>query len=94
VQNENGEWKLLGSQHVVRSDALFTRSAHGEPPTIAVKAATLGETEKLCCKNFARQNFSILHSSPVEEKNGIPHSSENGPSAIQGERATSPFFED
>jgi hypothetical protein len=37
------------------------------------------------------EKFSILHSSPVEEKKFSPFS-ENGPSAIQGERATSPFF--
>jgi hypothetical protein len=38
-----------------------------------------------------KPSLRILHSSPVEEKKlGFPFS-ENGPSAIQGEGATSPF---
>jgi hypothetical protein len=67
---ENGEWELPVSQHVVRIYAMFTRSArHNEPPT--VKEATPGEKQKLCDKTFAQEVFSILHSSPVEEKNEI-----------------------
>jgi hypothetical protein len=36
-----------------------------------VKEATPGEKQKLCGKTFAQEVFFILHSSPVEEKNGI-----------------------
>ena len=45
------------------------RACHNEPP--AMKEATLGEKRKLCGKTFAQEVCSILHSSPVEEKNGI-----------------------
>jgi hypothetical protein len=75
---ENGEWELPVSQHVVRIYALFTRSArHSEPPT--VKEATPGEKQKLFSKTFAQEVFSILHSSPVEEKNGILNLQRIGP---------------
>jgi hypothetical protein len=36
-----------------------------------VKEATPSEKHKLCDKTFTQEVFSILHSSPVEEKNGI-----------------------
>jgi hypothetical protein len=55
---------------VVRIYALFTRSARQSKPPV-VKEATLVEKQKLCGKTFAQEVFSILHSSHVEEKNGI-----------------------
>jgi hypothetical protein len=60
---------------------------HNEPP--AMKEATPGE--KLCGKTFA-QEVSPFFTRGGEEWNS--QSSENGPSVFQGERATSPFFED
>jgi hypothetical protein len=42
---------------------------HSEPP--AVKEVTPSEKHKLCGKTFAQEVFSILHSSPVKEKNEI-----------------------
>jgi hypothetical protein len=42
------------------------------PP--AVKEATQGEKHKLCGKTFTQEVFSILHSSPVEEKKFSPFS--------------------
>jgi hypothetical protein len=81
------------SQHVVRIYALFTpQIKHNEPPT--VKEVTPGEKQKLCGKTFAQEVFSILHSSPVKEKNGILNLQRMGPSAFQGERVMSPFSED
>jgi hypothetical protein len=50
---------------------------HSEPPT--VKEATPGEKQKLCGKTFAQEVFSILHSSSVEEKNGILNLQRMGP---------------
>jgi len=89
---ENVEWRMgITTIAKLRPPPQIT---HGEPLATAVKAVTPGEIEKLYRKTFKRQNFSILHSSPVEEKNGIPQSSENGPFAIQEERATSPFSKD
>jgi hypothetical protein len=83
---ESGEWELPVSQDVVRIYAMFIpQIKHNKPP--AVKEATLGET-------FTQEVFSILHSSPVEEKNGIFNLQRLDPSAFQGERATSPFSED
>jgi hypothetical protein len=49
----------------------------GEPPT--VKETTPGEKHKLCGKTFAQEVFSILHSSPVEEKNEILNLQRMGP---------------
>ena len=66
--------------------ALFTRSAkHNEPPM--VKEATSCEKHKLWGKTFA-QEVSFFTRGGEEWKS---QSSENGPSAFQGERATSPF---
>ena len=45
------------------------RACHNEPS--AVKEMTPGEKWMLCGKTFTQEVFSILHSSPVEEKNGI-----------------------
>jgi hypothetical protein len=67
---ENREWELHASHHVVRIYALFTPQIKHNVP-LAVKEATLGEKQKLCCKTFAQEVFSILHSSPMEEKNEI-----------------------
>jgi hypothetical protein len=53
------------------------QNKHIEPP--AVKEATLGEKHKLCGKTFAQEVFSILHSSPMEEKNGILNLHRMGP---------------
>jgi hypothetical protein len=90
---ESGEWELPVSQDVVRIYAMFIpQIKHNKPP--AVKEATLGEKQKLCGKTFTQEVFSILHSSPVEEKNGIFNLQRLDPSAFQGERATSPFSED
>jgi hypothetical protein len=56
------------------------------------------EKRKLCGKSSHKKfsPFSILHS-PYFTRGGEEwnsQSSNNGPSAFQGERATSPFFED
>jgi hypothetical protein len=66
---ENGEWKLPVSQHVVRIYALFKESVPRR--AFAGEEAIPGEKQKLCSKTFTQEVFSILHPSPVEEKNGI-----------------------
>jgi hypothetical protein len=66
---ENGEWKLSVSQHVVKIYALFKESVPRRAS--AGEKATPCEKQKLCSKTFAQEVFSILHPSPVEEKNGI-----------------------
>jgi hypothetical protein len=75
---ENGEWELPMSQHVVR---IYARPPpqikHREPHV--VKEATPGENQKLCCKTFTQEVFSILHSSPVMEKNEILNLQRMGP---------------
>jgi hypothetical protein len=50
---------------------------HSESP--AVKEATPGEKHTLCSKTFAKEIFSILRSSPKEEKNGILNLQRMGP---------------
>ena len=67
---------------------------HSEPPP-TVEEATPCEKQKLCGKTFAQEVFSILHFSPVKEKNGILNLQRMGPpSAFQKKHATSPFSED
>jgi hypothetical protein len=50
---------------------------HIEPPP--VKEATPCEKQKLCGKTYAQEVFSILHSSPVVEKNEILNLQRMGP---------------
>jgi hypothetical protein len=54
---------------------------HGESVTLLCGPWRMENGEWLCGETFPQEVFFILHS-PI---------SENGPSAIQGERATSPF---
>ena len=50
---------------------------HYDPP--AVKEATPSEKQKLCGKTFVQEVLSILHSSPVDEINGILNLQRMGP---------------
>jgi len=68
------------------------QNEHIKPP--AVKEATPCEKQKLCSKTFAQEVFCILHSSPVEEDNGILDLQRMGPPPFKEMRATSPFSED
>ena len=93
---ENGECELpFCRPHVVRIYALFTRldfkSNWSSSCTFcSVEEATLGEKQRPVVKPSPR-SFSILHSPPMEEQKFHSPFSENEPSAVQGERATSPF---
>ena len=77
---ENGEWQLPFSRpHVVRMYALFT--------CIFPSRGERGEKRWEAVSSSPR----ILHSSSPEERKLGFSFSENGPSAIQGHGATSPF---
>jgi hypothetical protein len=71
---------------------LSPQNKHIKPP--ALKETTPGEKQKLCSKTFTQEVFSILHSSPVEEDNGILDLQSMGPPPFKEMRATSPFSED
>jgi hypothetical protein len=71
----HGEWRIIRESACGKN--LCSVHTHDEPP--AVKEATPSEKQKLCGKTFAQKVFSILHSSPVEEKNGILNLQRMGP---------------
>jgi hypothetical protein len=79
---EDGEWRMGITRESACGKNLCSVYTLGEPPT--VKEATPVEKQELCGKTFAQEVFSSLHSSPMEDKNGILNLQRMGPPPFKG----------